>query len=57
MMTRRRSRPHPFYRVPLFYVPRPPRTRRGRYVERSDFDELREELRRDRDRSFEETCR
>jgi hypothetical protein len=57
MMMRRRVRPHPLYRVPLFHVPRPPRPRRARYVEGSDFDEYRDELRRDRDNAFEEPCR
>jgi hypothetical protein len=51
-MQRRVGRPHPLYRVPLFYVSRPPRPRAKPYVEGSDFDELRDELRRDeQDRS------
>ena len=56
-MIRRHVRPHPLYRVPLFHVPRPPRSRRRSYIEGSEFDEMRDELRRDRDRAFEEPCR
>ncbi|MGZ7040712.1 MAG: hypothetical protein ACXVH7_02865 [Thermoanaerobaculia bacterium] len=56
-MQRRTCRPHPFYRVPLFHVPRPPRVRRRRYVEGADFDDFRDELRRDRELASEQRYR
>ena len=43
---KRTGRPHPLYRVPMFYVPRPPRPRRSTYVEGADFDELKDDMRR-----------
>jgi hypothetical protein len=52
MKTTRSNRPHPLYRIPMFYIPRPPK-RRKRCVEGADFDEFRDELRRDRDRAYE----
>ena len=53
MKTNRPGRPHPLYRIPMFHIPRPPKQRR-RYVEGADFDEFRDELRRDRDRAYQD---
>ena len=43
------KKPFSFYRIPLFHRPRPVRLPEKPYVEGSDFDEMRDELRRSRE--------